>query len=613
MVGRSAERERLVQLLEPHGPAVVFVHGPGGIGKSTLVTATLTALPLRRLTLEGRQVEPTVRGALAAVGAGLGAGAPETAAEAAGAVAAAGVDVVVIDSFECLNLLDGWVRNDLVPALPASVITLLVGRRGPNAAWRTAPGWRQLIAELVVGPMASDDLDALLSSLGVGVHDAVRIRAFAHGHPLAAQVAAEAMTRHPGLPIESVAPAEAVEELFEVLLDDLEPAERTTVEAASVLRRVTLPLLASVLGDEDVQGAWRALRGLSFTTTSSEGIVFSGVAQTVIAEGLELRDPARVRSLRARAARAILGQITRTPDWGSTADLIHLVQNPLIRHAYTPPGALQHPVERARADDHEQVVDIATAFGGPVAGRLAGAWWSERRPAFSVVRAAGGDVAAFSAVLAVDEVPSSLSHDPVVAYVAEHLHLAPMPPARRALLLRWVLGRRTGELTTPEVATLIVDLKRAYLELREVLERVYTVLEHWQELTPLLRVMGFDPLRDVVVGGRRQVVGVLDFGPGGVDRWIGEHVLAEQAVAGAAPDVSGPRTPPDVPVPFALTPREQEVLLLLAEGLTNVELADTLFISERTANRHVSNIFTKLGVRNRTQAARVAVGAGMVS
>jgi DNA-binding NarL/FixJ family response regulator len=55
------------------------------------------------------------------------------------------------------------------------------------------------------------------------------------------------------------------------------------------------------------------------------------------------------------------------------------------------------------------------------------------------------------------------------------------------------------------------------------------------------------------------------------------------------------------------------VLLLLAEGLTNVELADTLFISERTANRHVSNIFTKLGVRNRTQAARVAVGAGLVS
>ena len=49
----------------------------------------------------------------------------------------------------------------------------------------------------------------------------------------------------------------------------------------------------------------------------------------------------------------------------------------------------------------------------------------------------------------------------------------------------------------------------------------------------------------------------------------------------------------------------------LADGLTNRELADRLFISERTANRHLSNIFTKLGVRNRTAAARIAIEAGL--
>jgi DNA-binding NarL/FixJ family response regulator len=62
---------------------------------------------------------------------------------------------------------------------------------------------------------------------------------------------------------------------------------------------------------------------------------------------------------------------------------------------------------------------------------------------------------------------------------------------------------------------------------------------------------------------------------------------------------------------LTLTAREQEVLVLLAEGMTNAELARTLFISERTANRHVSNIFTKLGVHNRTQAARAATVAGL--
>jgi DNA-binding NarL/FixJ family response regulator len=65
----------------------------------------------------------------------------------------------------------------------------------------------------------------------------------------------------------------------------------------------------------------------------------------------------------------------------------------------------------------------------------------------------------------------------------------------------------------------------------------------------------------------------------------------------------------DRPALFSLTAREQEVLALLAEGMTNVQLAEVLFISERTANRHVSNIFIKLGGHNRTQAARAAVAA----
>jgi flagellar biosynthesis GTPase FlhF len=46
LVGREAERARLAALLAPPGPAVVFVHGPGGIGKTTLVTGTLARLPM---------------------------------------------------------------------------------------------------------------------------------------------------------------------------------------------------------------------------------------------------------------------------------------------------------------------------------------------------------------------------------------------------------------------------------------------------------------------------------------------------------------------------------------------------------------------------------------
>jgi DNA-binding CsgD family transcriptional regulator len=168
---------------------------------------------------------------------------------------------------------------------------------------------------------------------------------------------------------------------------------------------------------------------------------------------------------------------------------------------------------------------------------------------------------------------------------------------------------------------LVVDLKRTYLQLRETLRRVYTVVTDWPSAAPVLQVMGFDLLSEVDVGGRRFALACLDFGPGGVDAWIGRHVLAEQADPVAAPPlrvVAQVDRPPqdtgsaDRPPLFTLTAREQEVLSLVAEGMTNTQLAQTLFISERTANRHISNIFTKLGVHNRTQAARVAVDGGLV-
>ncbi len=63
----------------------------------------------------------------------------------------------------------------------------------------------------------------------------------------------------------------------------------------------------------------------------------------------------------------------------------------------------------------------------------------------------------------------------------------------------------------------------------------------------------------------------------------------------------------------ALTPREREILVLVAQGKSNHEIADTLVISERTARTHVSNVLAKLGLASRTQAALWAVREGLVT
>ena len=62
-----------------------------------------------------------------------------------------------------------------------------------------------------------------------------------------------------------------------------------------------------------------------------------------------------------------------------------------------------------------------------------------------------------------------------------------------------------------------------------------------------------------------------------------------------------------------LTEREQEVLVLIARGLSNQELAEQLFIADNTVKTHVKRIFTKLGARDRAQAIVMAYESGLMS
>lgn len=86
--------------------------------------------------------------------------------------------------------------------------------------------------------------------------------------------------------------------------------------------------------------------------------------------------------------------------------------------------------------------------------------------------------------------------------------------------------------------------------------------------------------------------------------WRVEELEAVERRLGLGAPQSGPEE---------LTPREREVAALLAEGLTNAQLAERLFISPRTAAVHVSNILAKLGLRSRAEVAAWAVRAGLVS
>ncbi|MGX1029850.1 DNA-binding NarL/FixJ family response regulator [Streptomyces ambofaciens] len=92
-----------------------------------------------------------------------------------------------------------------------------------------------------------------------------------------------------------------------------------------------------------------------------------------------------------------------------------------------------------------------------------------------------------------------------------------------------------------------------------------------------------------------------------LDREVQNRLLAT-ARAKAAP---GPGGAAGQPLPDDLTPREREVLTLIGQGLSNRGIAEKLFISEATVKTHINNLFAKTHIRDRADAVRRALAAGL--
>lgn len=86
----------------------------------------------------------------------------------------------------------------------------------------------------------------------------------------------------------------------------------------------------------------------------------------------------------------------------------------------------------------------------------------------------------------------------------------------------------------------------------------------------------------------------------------GRSTLAPEAADALVRSVSSP------PPPSALTARERQVLKLMADGLTNADIAERLVIGVATVKTHVSSIIAKLGVSTRTEASSLAIRRGLV-
>jgi hypothetical protein len=124
--------------------------------------------------------------------------------------------------------------------------------------------------------------------------------------------------------------------------------------------------------------------------------------RTAVAAKLRSEDPGACRRLRRSAWRQLRSEVRSAglaELWRYTADLLFLIEHPLIRSAFFPSEAHPLAVEPARHQDGAAIAAIAEQWEGPEACALLTAWWREAPDAFHVARALPGGVAGFYCLL----------------------------------------------------------------------------------------------------------------------------------------------------------------------------------------------------------------------
>jgi DNA-binding CsgD family transcriptional regulator len=173
-----------------------------------------------------------------------------------------------------------------------------------------------------------------------------------------------------------------------------------------------------------------------------------------------------------------------------------------------------------------------------------------------------------------------------------------------------------------DMAMARAELERAGRDVSQRERRWRSVLEHVEE-RPYVAAYACWRLAEARLArreGRASAGQAIEQGLGLTDRIGAERLASElrglaqraRLAVHADPGRDSPTVTPQVDQrPYGLTAREAEVLALLADGRSNQEIADRLFISPKTASVHVSNIYSKLGVESRVAAATLAQGLAL--
>ncbi|REE96803.1 AAA family ATPase [Thermomonospora umbrina] len=530
-VGRAAEIELLRAALAKPDPdfTVLYVYGPGGIGKTALLGALAQVASehgLEPVRLDGRSVEPV----------------PFTPEPRQGRL------VLLIDTYEALAPLDGWVRETLVPSLPEDAVVVLAGRSPPDGGWYSDPAWRDLLRVVRLGELSAADVRDFARAAGLPEALHRRLAEVTHGHPLALVLLADVLATSPGADVGLTDAPDVVGRLVECFMADA-PGDRhrQALQVCAHARFTTEQLLRAALGD-DAGGLFAWLRGLPFVEHGPFGIFPHDLVRDVVRADLRWRDPAGFTEMHHRIRDHLLAHVRTTEgreQYRWVIDVCFLIQaNPLAAEFWDWDrlGSAAY-LDLAGPADRAAILELAARYEGPEAAALLDGWLDRPGAVAAVFR--GPDSFGFSLVLRPREMSEEdLAFDPVVAaawrYVRE---CGPLRANDEVVLARFFMDRDhyQGPSATRNTA-MIRQIQRLIASPDLALDFVCAFTGDVDRSESLLSHLGYRrlPEVDVQVGAVRYSAFLRDWRGRTVRSWL--DMVGEREVGLSAPVV--PWTPP---------------------------------------------------------------------
>ena len=567
-VGRARELELFSTWLEasatrggaPNGQElfnVLWLYGPGGIGKSTLLRAfaeTARNAGYVLAQIDGGRVMPTPDGLRSAVWESLTAGIDAHTGPASGHVPAR-PSVIMIDAAERLEPVEDWLRDEFLPALPAETRVIIAGRRPPDAAWRSDPGWRDLLRVLALRNLSPDQTRALLEVEGISPDLLDQVLALTHGHPLAVSLLIDAVRRS-GRGTDVPETLQDLPDVVTALLNQMvEHAptirHRAALQVSAHAPATTEPLLRAALpaDAEEASELWEWLRDLTIMEEAQAGIFPHDVARDVLEADLRRRDPDAYADIHRRLRGYLIDQVKASagnPDalQQAVADLLFLIRDHTVAGAYWYWDALEGcPGRPIQPEQFDLIIAMTRDTQGEQQAELAAHWLRRQPEAFRVFEDSDGEIGGCAARLALHLArPEDIAADPGATALWQYAqqHHAPRP-GELVLGWRFVVDRDPDERHPRLAGTMfgawhVIDILLRGPTAWEF-DACYTDLDHWERFFNHFDFVHV-PEADYHVDGKRYVAFAHDWRRVGVADWLeltAARELGEQ-VAVSAPE-----------------------------------------------------------------------------